>query len=57
MKYMYYMPVHKFQMSRNQMNQKITEKKIIMNKIYKEIFIDILTSSDIDILKAVGLFL
>ena len=46
----------KFQMSRNQMIQIITEKKINMNKTNKEIFIDILTSSDIDILKAVGLF-
>ena len=46
-------------MSRNQMIQIITEKKINMNKTNKtnkEIFIDILTSSDIDILKAVGLF-
>ena len=46
----------KFQMSRNQMIQIITEKKINMNKINKEIFIDILTSSDIAILKAFGLF-
>ena len=45
----------KFQMSRSQMIQIITEKKINMNKTSKEIFIDILTSSDIDILKAVGL--
>ena len=43
-------------MSRNQMIQIITEKKINMNKTNKEFFIDILTSSDIDILKAVGLF-
>ena len=43
-------------MSRNQMIQIITEKKINMNKTKKEIFIDILTSSDIDIMKAVGLF-
>ena len=46
----------KFQMSRNQMIQIITEKKINMNKTNKEIFIDILTNSDTDILKAVGLF-
>ena len=46
----------KFQMSKYQMIQIITEKKINMNKTNKEIFIDILTSSDIDILKAVGLF-
>ena len=46
----------KFQTSRNQMIQIITEEKINMNKTNKEIFIDILTSSDIDILKAVGLF-
>ena len=46
----------KFQMSRNQMVQIITEKKINMNKTNKEIFIDILTSSDIAILKAVGWF-
>ena len=46
----------KFQTSRNQMIQIITEKKINMNKTKKEIFIDILTSSDIDILKAVCLF-
>ena len=39
----------KFQMSRNQMIQIITEKKINMNKTNKE-------SSDSDILKAVGLF-
>ena len=45
-----------FQMSRNPMVQIITEKKINMNKTKKEIFIDILTSSDTDILKAVGLF-
>ena len=45
----------KFQMSRNQMIQIITEKKVNMNKTNKKI-IDILTSSDIDILKAVGLF-
>ena len=45
----------KFQMSRNQMIQIIAEKKINMNKTNKEIFIDILTSSDIDILKAVCL--
>ena len=44
-------------MSRNQMIQIITEKKINMNKTNKEIFIDILTSSDIDILKAVGLYI
>ena len=44
------------QISRNQMIQIITEKKINMNKANKEIFIDILTSFDIDILKAVGLF-
>ena len=43
-------------MSRNKMIQIITEKKINMNKTNKEIFIDILTSFDIDILKAVGLF-
>ena len=42
-------------MSRNQMIQIITEKKINMNKTNKGIFIDILTSSDIDILKSVGL--
>ena len=45
-----------FQMSRNQMIQIFTDKKIKMNKTKKEIFIDRLTSSDIDILKAVGLF-
>ena len=37
------------------MIQIITEKKIIMNKTNKEIFIDI-GISDSDILKAVGLF-
>ena len=47
----------KFQMSRNQMNQLITQKKINMNKTDKEIFFDILTSSYIDVLKAVDFFL
>ena len=43
-------------MSRNQMNQLITQKKINMNKTNKEIFIDILTSSHTDVLKAVDFF-
>ena len=47
----------KFQMSRNQLIQIITKQKLNMNKTDKEILIDILTSSDLDILKAVALFL
>ena len=42
----------KFQMSRNQMIQVIAEKKINMNKTNKDLFIDILTSSDTDIMKS-----
>lgn len=47
---------NKYQMSRNQMYQIILDKKINMKRTNKEIFIDILTSSDSDVLKAVGLF-
>lgn len=47
---------NKYQMSRNQMYQIILDKKINMKRANKEIFIDILTSSDSDVLKAVGLF-
>ena len=42
-------------MLRNQMIQIITEKKINMNKTNNEIFNDRLASSDVDILKLVGL--
>lgn len=47
----------KYQTSRIQMHQTLIEKNINVNKAHKEIFIDLLTSHDSDVLKAVGLYI
>ena len=39
------------------MYQTLIEKNINVNKTYKEILINLFTSHDIDVLKAVGLFI
>ena len=48
---------NKYQILRNQMYQTLIEKNINVNKTHKEILIDLFTSHDIDVLKAVGLFI